>query len=147
MTVLAAVGEKQHWDPVVATAYDLATAYDDELVVLHVVPNQEFEDHLTTIRSIPEFENYSLGQEEESAASFAKRVVNLTLGEYDGDRVHAVGRVGDPVDEILDAVEGLDPRYLVIGQHPRSPTNKALFGSTAQSLLLNAPVPVVTVME
>ena len=147
MTILAAVGEKQHWDPVVATACDLATAYDDELVVLHVVPTSEFEAHLTSIRAIPEFADYSLTQEEESAANFAKRVARLTLDEGDEERVRPMGRVGDPVDEILDATETLDARYLVIGHHPRSPTSKALFGSTTQSVLLNASVPVVTVRE
>lgn len=147
MTIIAAVGEKQGWDPVVATGYDLASAYGDELVVLHVVPTDEFEEHLTVIREIPEFDDYSLTQEEESAANFAKRVAKLTLEAYDDEVVRPMGRIGDPVDEILDAAEDLDARYLVVGQRPRSPTSKAVFGSTTQSVVLNASVPVVTVRE
>lgn len=146
MTIVAAIGEKQSESQVVSVAYDLASAYGDELVVLHVIPTEEFEAHKETIQSLPEFSDYSFTQEETNAAKFADRVVELTLDEFDAEVITPAGRVGTPVDEILDATESYDARYLVIGGKRRSPAGKALFGSTTQSLLLNASRPVVTVM-
>ncbi|WP_255198142.1 universal stress protein [Halorarius litoreus] len=147
MTVIAAIGEKQSESQVVSVAYDLASAYGDDLVVLHVIPTKAFEEHKETIQSLPEFSDYSFTQEEDNAAKFAKRVVEVTLDEFDDDVISTAGRVGDPVEEILDVAESHDARYLVIGGKRRSPAGKALFGSTTQALLLNATRPVVTVME
>jgi len=42
MTVLTAVGGEQTTHPAVATARELADAYGDTLVVLHVMENEEF---------------------------------------------------------------------------------------------------------
>lgn len=147
MTVLAAIGEEHESNPVIATANDLATAYDDPLEVLHVVPREDFNAHKMAIEGdLPGFGDYSLSQEEDSAAEFARRVADETLVDYDEDRVSGIGRVGDPAEMVLSVTAEVDPRYLVIGGRRRSPAGKALFGSATQSILLAATVPVVTVM-
>jgi nucleotide-binding universal stress UspA family protein len=146
MTILAAVGEEAHATRVVEVGYDMASSCGDELVVLHVVPEKDFESHQASIMDLPGFDEYSITQEEESAARFARRVVDETLGEYDTDLVRTVGRVGNPEQEILGSVEAQGARYLVIGARQRSPAGKALFGSTTQTILLDASVPVMTVM-
>jgi nucleotide-binding universal stress UspA family protein len=146
MTILAAVGEEQQASAVVEVGYDVATAHGEELVVMHVVPEKDFETHQASIMELPGFDEYSITQEEESAARFAQRVVDETLDEYESDAVRTVGRVGNPEKEILAAVEDLDARYLVIGARRRSPAGKALFGSTTQTILLESDVPVMTVM-
>lgn len=51
----------------------------------------------------------------------------------------------DPADILLDMVEGHDAELLVIGIRSRSRVGKAVFGSSAQSLLLNAPCAVLGV--
>ena len=53
----------------------------------------------------------------------------------------------EEAEEIIDEAESEDPRYLVISGRRRSPTGKALFGSTTQQVLLNVDCPVVTQMD
>lgn len=146
MTILAAVGEKHRSHDLVRTAYQLAEAYDDDLVVLHVIPQDEAEAHFEELRTIPEFENMTLSAEVGRAEEVARTILRDALEDYDRDRVSPDGRVGDPTEAILEAAAELDARYVVVGGRKRSPTGKALFGSVTQSVLLNAAVPTVTVM-
>lgn len=147
MTILVAVGEEKLDNPVVDVAYDLAQDLGEPLVVLHVVPVETFEDHQQSIRKFDEFSDYSITQETDSAASIARKVVEQTLGNFDSDMISTIGRVGDPVTKIVEATDSVTARYLVIGGRKRSPAGKAIFGSKTQSILLNAPVPVMTVIE
>jgi nucleotide-binding universal stress UspA family protein len=145
MPILAALGEEQHTD-VVSVAYDLATTYEDTLVVLHVIPDEDFDSYKRSVQGIDEFQNVSITQEMDSAAQFARRRVSDVLDGFDSDTITTRGRVGTPTDEILSEAESLDPRYVVIGGRRRSPAGKAAFGSTTQRVLLGADCPVVTVM-
>ncbi len=144
MTILAAIEEKERAERVVRIADDLAEAYDDTLVALHVVPTEEYNAYKESIEDISEFSDISVTQHEDSAKRFARKFVVETLGGIDEARIEPMGRVGDVTDEILAVAEDIEPRYLVIGGRRRSPTGKALFGSTTQQILLNADCPVVT---
>lgn len=147
MTILAAVDEDDLDNPVVSVAHELARSIGDELVVLHVVPMETFEEHQRSIQRFDEFADYSITQETDSAATIARKVVETTLGEVDPGAVRTEGRVGDPVEKVLEATDSIGAKYLVIGGRKRSPTGKAIFGSKTQSILLNASVPVMTVMN
>lgn len=147
MVILAAVGEKRDPTQIIETAHELATAFDDELQVLHVLPEKEAEAHFESIQSIDEFSDYSFTIEVDRAEDIAARFMEGVLGKKPSGKVSAIGRIGDPTDEILTAIEEIDPRYTVIGGKNRSPTGKALFGSVTQSVILNSEQPVVTVME
>ncbi|MFB6354600.1 MAG: universal stress protein [Halobacteriales archaeon] len=144
MTILAAIDENPRSQNVVEVAYDLATTYDDTLVALHVVPEEDFEAHKRSLADNPEFHDFSLAQEADSARRIARRVVVDTVDDVDRSRLDPRGRVGDIADEILAEADRLDPRFLVIGGRRRSPVGKALFGNTAQQILLKAECPVVS---
>lgn len=146
MVILAAVSGKRVPSPVLEVAHDLAMTYGDELVALNVLPEDEFDDHMREIRQLDEFADFSFTQEERKVAMIAKRVVTETIGEFDDERMSTVGRIGQPASEIRQVADEVDARYVVIGGRKRSPTGKAIFGSTTQTVLLNADRPIVTVI-
>ena len=52
---------------------------------------------------------------------------------------------GQASDAILGAVEEVQADLVVVGMHRRSPVGKAVLGSNAQRVLLDAPCPVLAV--
>jgi nucleotide-binding universal stress UspA family protein len=52
---------------------------------------------------------------------------------------------GTPSDAVLGVAEEVSAELLVVGIHRRSPVGKALLGSNAQRILLNATCPVLAV--
>lgn len=144
MVILVAIDEKERSKQAVRIGYDLATTYDDDLAALHVVPMEDYSAHKESIESIPEFSEFSMSQEAQSAARFAEEFVSKTISDIDKEIVDPRGRVGDVATEILEEAADVEPRYLVISGRRRSPAGKAIFGNTAQKILLNADCPVVT---
>lgn len=140
MTILAAVDGEQRPDRVVTVGEDLADAYDDQLVVVNVLDQKEFEK-----RDDVHQEGYTVEDGQNDAESVARSVVKATTDRP--GRVQTRGLVGEVVNELLDETERLDATYLVIGGRKRTAVGKALFGSTTQSVLLSSDVPVVAVMD
>lgn len=99
-----------------------------ELVVLHVV------DSLDADRS----EAYRLGIADE-VEKVAKEEPDL---KWDLRLQTARGDLGQGLLALVDEVA---PELLVIGARRRSPVGKALLGSVAQTVILEASVPVLVV--
>lgn len=164
MAILAAVDGERTSNSVVTVGHDLAKAYGDTLVVLHVMEQDHFDairkrtsEDRTKLSSgdagLPfiqygtgsNADGYFLDQAVEDAASVAADVVEGALEH--ARNVETVGRVGDVTTEVVDEAVDRNARYIVVGGRKRSPAGKALFGSTTQSVLLTADRPVVTVMH
>lgn len=137
MAIIAAVDGDRRPDNVVAEAAELAEAFDEELVVFHVMTDGEFERRR-------EEREYFVDHAAADAAKTAQWVVAGTLDDSEG--IRAEGAVGEPVTEIVDLAEEVGARYVVVGGRRRTPVGKAVFGSVTQAVLLNAGRPVVTVM-
>jgi nucleotide-binding universal stress UspA family protein len=145
MVILAAVGESEDQEKIIEAAHDLATAYEDELRVLHVIPENDADDHFESIRAIEEFKNISFSVEIDRAEHIAETFIEGALETDSAKGVSAMGRVGNAADEILSVAKSLNPRYLVIGGRKRSAVGKAIFGSVTQSVILKADQTVVAV--
>lgn len=169
MVILAAVDGEVVPDDVVSVGYELASAYEEGLVVLHVMSQERFDERreASTGNSkgtvlAPEADYtvndstaagtsghsdegiHTIDQDAKpNAEAVARDVVRETLDDY--PNVSFQGRVGDPAQEILSEGERLDARHVVVGGKSRSPVGKAVLGSIAQSVLLDAERPVLKV--
>lgn len=138
MPVIAAVDRGEPTDRIVNEGRALADAFDTDLHVVHVLSRSEF----------VELERTSVEKSGETVdmdriRDHARRVAEEAA--RDGDT--CVGLVGDAADQIVEYAVDNDASYLVVGGRRRSPVGKALFGSVTQEVLLNAPIPVVTVLD
>ncbi|THE66213.1 universal stress protein [Salinadaptatus halalkaliphilus] len=140
MVVIAAVDRSARSSGVVERGAELADAFEDELHVVHVL-------------SVAEFRDIQLSTVEDSTTQIDVDRVESVAAEQAADAAEAVDRpsqavglVGDPSNVLLEYAEEVDARYVVLGPRRRSPAGKAVFGSTSQSVILNAPCPVVTTM-
>ena len=141
MTILAAVDRSDRSEYVVREAAALADAFGSDLHVLHVLSVGEFVDlERTSVKST----NEVLDMDE--VRNVAANIAAEAAKELDRDH-DSVGLVGDAEDEIVRYAEELDAEYIVMSPRKRSPTGKALFGSVAQSVIISASCPVVTVRE
>jgi nucleotide-binding universal stress UspA family protein len=162
MTILTAVDGGTTPSRAVERGAELASVFGVEHVVLHVMPQERFEEFRESTGGSPggsltssisygggtsptNVEEYTIEDGERHATGVARDVVHATLDDP-SDTV-LVGRVGDPVEEILAEADRRSVRYLVIGGRKRTPVGKAVFGSKTQSILLTADQPVVTVMS
>lgn len=169
MTILTAVDGEAIPSRPVETGAELAAAFGERHVVLHVMPQAVFDEFReaaaggspngsflsatsygdagaeSAAPSASDADEYSLEDGERHASGVARDVVRGTL--EDPDDVVVQGRVGEPVEEILAEADRRDARYLVVGGRARTPVGKAVFGSSTQSILLHADRPVVTVMS
>ncbi|ELZ80989.1 uspA domain protein [Haloferax elongans ATCC BAA-1513] len=139
MAVLAAVSGNKSPDDVVTVANNLAKAHGEELLVLHAISEESFEQRAEST------DDYFRDDAVHDAKQVAQRIVKETLGNTDGVRL--LGRIGTPASAILDTIEERNPTYIVIGSRKRTPVGKALLGSTTQSVMLHTDVPVVAVPE
>ncbi len=141
MVVIAAVDRSDRAPNVVAEAAKIADAFETPLHVVHVLSRSRFvELELDTYNETGE------AADVDEIRSTAKRYAEKAADGIDAD-YEAVGLMGDSVDRIIQHAEEESAHYIVVGPRKRSPTGKALFGSTAQSILLESPVPVVTVLS
>lgn len=141
MVIVAAVNETERAGAVVEEARTLADRFDDELHVVHVLTRSEFTD-------IEQEQVKQTGQPagkqnvEELAADIATELAERVTDEFT-----PVGLIGDPDERIVRYAREQDARYIVIGGRKRSPIGKAVFGSTAQSVLMSSDQSVLVVID
>lgn len=132
-------------------AGELAEASGVPLRVLTVVNDEEYDNDAAVIESIADVEGTTYNATpEEYAKNVADSAISDLLSDLDIE-TQAIGRAVRDDDERANAIlsvaeiEGCDYIFL-IGQR-RRPSGKAVFGDTAQRVILNSDQYVVTLTE
>lgn len=140
MVVIAAIDRNDRAADIIHEAAAVAEAFDDVVHVIHVLSRSDFVDLGRT--HAEEGDAVSMNQ----VKKISRQIASESIENVDIP-AEAVGLVGDPANQIIDYAENHDTRYIIIAPRKRSPVGKAIFGSVAQSVLLNTATPVISVVK
>ncbi|MFC4407749.1 universal stress protein [Haloarchaeobius iranensis] len=142
-TVLLAVGrgDKDRVDALAETVTDIAGPAGATVVLAHVFGDDEYADVREKLDIAPTAE---VTADDVAERYSTVREIRSTLDEAGLDVV-VRGGVGDYGERVVELAEEESADLVVVGGRSRSPTGKAVFGSTAQSVMLSAPCPVTLV--
>ncbi|MFB6074340.1 MAG: universal stress protein [Haloarculaceae archaeon] len=134
-------------------AIELAAGVDAELRVLALMTQDEYAEREEAVNAMAREENTSYDDSVvlDYARKEARDDVNATLDAMDVDVEWNViaGRIGsneNAGDRILTAAEDNDVDHVFMTGRRRSPTGKVVFGDRAQTVILNFPGPVTTLL-
>ena len=142
-TILLAVGpgDVDRTENLAQAVIDVAKPAGATVVLAHVFTRDEFDEVSDRLDYDPMGEISA----DEVAARHAT-IRNLTDHFTDaGVKYQVRGAVGPHGETIVDLAEEVDADRVVVGGRTRSPTGKAVFGSTAQEVMLSSPAPVTFV--
>lgn len=134
---LALVEGTEATKDLIREAGELAAGVDAELILLHVTTEEEFNDRAEALAGIAGLGNaYTVDRAREGARQFAEDVGKEVLGDADV-AYEAVGELGDEEETVLEVADRRGVDHIFISGRKRSPAGKALFGDTAQSIILD----------
>ena len=142
MVIVAAVDSSEKASKVVMQANELAEKYDDSVHIVHVMRKSE----------VIESKETDIGAEETTDMNVMRTAASeVGLNMLDGHpttvETEVRGLIGNPADKIVQYADEQNARYVIVSPKRRSQTGKILFGSVAQSILLNVACPVVSLTD
>ena len=140
-TVLLAVGsdDEKRIESLADVASDVAGPAGATVVLAHVFAREEL-DEITALSEYDEVEDPDVVARQHTTMT---RLADLL--DDAGVDTETRGAIGEHGERIVDLAEEVDADMVFVGGRRRSPTGKAVFGSTAQEVLLNSPCPVTFV--
>ncbi|WP_332900125.1 MULTISPECIES: universal stress protein [unclassified Haladaptatus] len=133
--ILIAVGEERmNIEELTERAVEIAAAFNAHVTLLRVYSESEFKHLLSDFKY--DSADPSDMAKRNTVVSQAARIVSDA-----GLERTVVGLVGNPAHEVVDYVDTHDIDHVFIGGRKRSPTGKALLGSTSQDIILGLSVP------
>lgn len=142
-TVVLAVGpgDAERIDRLAEETIDIAGPADATVVLGHVFTDEEY---ARTVESLGFDDSGQTSPNEVARRHATIRDLGARLDEADVEYTVG-GAVGNHGESIVGLAEESDADLVIVGGRRRSPTGKAVFGSTAQTVLLSAPCPVTFV--
>ena len=150
-TLLIAVGpdESKRTDLLVDEADDLADEHTT-IVLGHVFrsENYGYSDETASLLAKMGY-NVSVNPPHPNELAGRKTTIRDIEAELEdrGYDVEVRGAIGGREEQLLELIDDVDADHLIVGGRKRNPMGKAVFGSLAQKLLMNAPCPVTLVRE
>jgi nucleotide-binding universal stress UspA family protein len=143
-TILVAVGpnDADRYERLGEETIDIGAGADAHVVVAHVFTDEEYQQALDTLEIDRTAEKATPG--EVARRHTTTRNLAAMLDEA-GMSYEFRGGVGDHGEEIVAIAEAVDADLVIVGGRKRSPAGKAVFGSTAQEVMLESPCPVTFV--
>ncbi|MBA2662916.1 MAG: universal stress protein [Bradymonadaceae bacterium] len=124
-------------------AADVARRTSGELVVMHVVDIAASDNSWRILVEAPdELERSAVLQAREDLEAFFEAAVEPALRP---ERVRFTVELGNPIDQILDVAEALQPSLVVAGTRGASRLQELLLGSTANRLVRQSSSPVALI--
>ncbi len=142
VTILVAVAgdDESRVERYVETIETLTGVNDIAVNIIHVYSENDTE-RLEKMYDVESREKHQLGTATEHNTAVRKLIDDLRDRDI---AVTTYGAIGDAGTEVVKLARELAVDFILIGGRKRSPTGKALFGSTAQDILLTASVPVIS---
>lgn len=142
-TLLLAVGpeDSDRTDRLAQTAVDLAGPAGATVILLHVFTQEQYESTTTSlgIDDVSQITVDDVARRHGTIRSISR------LFEAEAIDYEIRGAIGEHADEIVRVATDSDSDLVIVGGRGRSPTGKAIFGSTGQQVILGAPCPVTMV--
>lgn len=141
--ILLAVGpgDADRVDALAETLTDIAIPTGAEVVLAHVFTEEEYE---STLENLGVEAGGDVSADEVSRRHATIRRLSEALDDAGIDYT-VRGEIGNHGQRIVDLAEAEGTDLVIVGGRKRSPTGKAVFGSTAQEVMLSAPCPVTFV--
>lgn len=144
-TIILAVGQEDEdrAKRLAETAIEVAEPTGAHVILSHVFTDREFDEVIDQL-DFDASENPD--PSDVASRHVTTRTVAQSLDAVDVD-YEIRGSVGDRGETIVDLAKGEDADRVIVGGRRRSPTGKAVFGSTAQEVMLSSPCPVTFVRD
>ena len=119
-----------------------AAGTDRSLVLLSWVTREEVEQNAATLQSMSDAMggSFDAGQARDVVSRFVSETADEAFAALDREVEYETVSVvsdDDPADVILETADERDCDHVYIAGRKRSPTGKALFGDTAQRVILD----------
>lgn len=144
-TILVAIGQddEDRAKRLGEATIDIAGPTGAHVVLGHVFTQREYDEVVDRL-------DFSAGDRPDPSAVAERHVETRTIAQSldAADIDYEIrGSVGDRGDAIVGLAEDVGADRVLVGGRRRSPAGKAVFGSTAQEVMLSSPCPVTFVQD